>query len=336
METSTRYHAGFTLIEVLTCIAIILILAAFLLSSVHAAREKGKQAVCINNLKQLTASIIMIAVDQDKFPAEIAYQTAPADAGYGPSSAYAAMSDYYGHQMEITHCPKVSGEMLDSPAVYSYGINGLIRGRSYHVFSDPSQVVVVGETANKAVLKKETDIGYRHMGQAFAGFVDGHVEKLLFSQIQTGISSLFPFDCNSICHPGGFRWDFPGTVTENMDGTFTMNFDITNYTKYGVSYVAFELPPGVTAVWPQDGAVYAGPRSSYTVLNTTNNPFRSIKFQRIGSDEVKNGASDTLSFKIDQSQRDLIQDMKVQAHVGYDERMSGEFKRDGSQSCNCS
>jgi len=59
-------NEGFTLIELLVVIAIIAILMAVLMPAMQRAREQGKRAVCLNNVKQFGLSWVMYADDNDQ------------------------------------------------------------------------------------------------------------------------------------------------------------------------------------------------------------------------------------------------------------------------------
>ena len=56
---------GFTLIELLVVIAIIAVLMAILMPALNRAREQGKRAACLSNLKQMMLAWIMYADDND-------------------------------------------------------------------------------------------------------------------------------------------------------------------------------------------------------------------------------------------------------------------------------
>ena len=62
-----RLH-GFTLIELLAVIAIIAVLIALLLPAVQSAREAGRRAQCLNNLKQLALATADYEVANGLYP----------------------------------------------------------------------------------------------------------------------------------------------------------------------------------------------------------------------------------------------------------------------------
>ncbi len=58
-------HFGFTLVELLIVIGIIAALASILFPVFLSVRAKGRQAVCVSNLRQLSTAVLQYAVDYD-------------------------------------------------------------------------------------------------------------------------------------------------------------------------------------------------------------------------------------------------------------------------------
>ena len=61
-------QSAFTLIELLVVIAIIATLAAMLLPALQKARERGRSASCVSNLKQLTSAMQLYASEYNDYP----------------------------------------------------------------------------------------------------------------------------------------------------------------------------------------------------------------------------------------------------------------------------
>lgn len=68
-ETRSRIRLGFTLIETLVAIAIIGLLMALLVIGVQSAREAGRRAACVNNLRQVGIAIQSYVGAHQMYPA---------------------------------------------------------------------------------------------------------------------------------------------------------------------------------------------------------------------------------------------------------------------------
>ena len=143
---------GFTLIELLVVIAIIAILAAMLLPALANAKEKGKQAYCINSLHQLDIVFHMYEDDNEGWlhhtpggsppnhgkwymnPRMRAARKLIPDPNSGEAYWGLAYYKYAGGNTRLWRCPaaKTSDEWREDGLRYgadfwldaSYGING--------------------------------------------------------------------------------------------------------------------------------------------------------------------------------------------------------------------
>jgi prepilin-type N-terminal cleavage/methylation domain-containing protein/prepilin-type processing-associated H-X9-DG protein len=201
---------GFTLIEILVVMVIILIMAGILFPVLSSAKKKANQSKCMAHLRQISMAVQMYAGDHDQMLPIGGYEVeTPEQPGFTPKRRvqwHDLLADRYLKNWEVLSCPSAS----DRDYRYSYGANRFVMGWYGSVNLDQipydSYTVMITEKVgrdwvawqpsdrdNPQLKEYWLPLDPRHNDQLNILYCDGHVKKVAVGELVEGGPVLWKF-----------------------------------------------------------------------------------------------------------------------------------------------
>jgi prepilin-type N-terminal cleavage/methylation domain-containing protein/prepilin-type processing-associated H-X9-DG protein len=140
----TTRKSGFTLIELLVVIAVIAILAALLLPVLTSAKEKGRRAKCMSNLRQIGIAITMYAQDNnDNLPRSDGTDPSLGEATWDLPKSLADSLGTYANKAnvyrDIFYCPGAFTSIQDTDFWWNYSSGHRVTAYQWFISRDGTQ-----------------------------------------------------------------------------------------------------------------------------------------------------------------------------------------------------
>ena len=200
---------AFTLVELLTVIVIVGVLAGLLIPVVQAARSRARAAECAGRLRTLAQAVLLTAEERrGALPRSFHSAAAHREAGWAAEIAGALQvpaADSEGWPAAFNRHYRCPSDAATDPSVYSYGLNvhfeldpdgddyagSPATWRRLERIPTPSRTILLAETRPVAfgdhvmahlwrspAAAKNALAHDRHAGRAHYAFCDGHVAAL--------------------------------------------------------------------------------------------------------------------------------------------------------------
>jgi len=115
-----RLHRAWTLVENLVVVAILVVLGALVYAAMGPARESGRRAQCVSNLRQIGQAIRLYSDEYSGVDPEVGVRATAARLGVPIAEALPRFKEFYFKHAAVWYCPSYHGPLRREQLTTTY------------------------------------------------------------------------------------------------------------------------------------------------------------------------------------------------------------------------